>query len=912
MDAKEQKTGIKKVWLLFGTPFVIMLFGIFSFWYISNINLWWSEVEKFSIKQFGAPLKCEKKLWTGLGKIALIKCTTSNNTLSVQELRFSLFGSKLYLKSPFIKLKQSEKSKILRFPNIPNFINTIIVDDLFIKDYITSESESTSESTNTSTADTSNSASLVPLNKLNRLELNRSNLFVNQWNTKALIDDNALLAKGLIGNKIDLELFANKLKFKLDEKNQLLVTGAVELKTKYLGKALVKASSKELLLSIRPNQDDAQRSAFRDCNDFTLKGSINLTKDLKSILDFENLNLKSSFLTLASSPNQSTRLILQNTKLDKLSKCATKLSQAFSSNPILVNSNSQALVTGYIQLPEEHLEKRSEILPKRHLEELIVSLEIPEKFNLNLQKGLDRYSAEFSQFKITARPLKRSLRDSSGKELANNSLNSSLNPLQKFGVQELNLSIEDFDFSSLTGLVKRQNLKTLKGHLKGNINYTDPLNLKAYLDLSALEVTSDKPYFSLKNGKGSIRTEGQSILINLDSLASLNQNGSYEPLTATGKLNWQWQGTIDGNLEVNARNLSVLQNNPSKEISLLKGFIKNTKANIQIKGSKFSSLKANGQLENFLASLSTLQDPIYLKSGTYNLTYASNRKGLLSLSGLDVNYNNSKSFISTAIALNNKSFQPSSLSLKGEVFFDDIKGILDSLPSAQKTKQNLKDFGFEGSLNYDVAYAGQKFTKLQLNPKNFLINYKGNRLFDELKGDLKLDKKGNLAFQNLQLRIGNKSRFNLEAQLPPIQRLMAISNSAQLNNTLQNLEIRIRGMVNPHDLINTLVERTLIQKPTIEFDELISVPVFARAFPRGKSLRFNFGTNFYKVQIGNGKVFLSQDLSNVEEIFGNGEVDFRAKTVTVNELSYKGKNFGILGNLNVKPKSWSFNLESAP
>ncbi|MDJ0626423.1 MAG: hypothetical protein QNJ31_08690 [Candidatus Caenarcaniphilales bacterium] len=892
---------------LLGVVLLLICLSISTIFYLSNIDLWWGSVESITKKNFNFALKCDKKTWSNFGILQLQSCGNSDEGLSFSSLTFNILDGSLKITNLSLShLNASKKQKSLSIPKLPFFlqnleIKNISMQNLQDKDYLSLISE------------------------IDRLILKRKHYFSNDWNSEASLNDKRLTLKGVLGKGMNLTGTFNDF---------LVQTN--ELSTSLNGEVLLKAKSswKKQFQVIFNNLSFSQNKLFKnnksiEMANIQLVGQFTVNEDFKKIEELKNFSLTSQGLKLKSDNSVENKILIKEFKI----KNFQKVFNLFSPEMQIVDLQD-GIISGYLQIDKKDFYQSNLFLELKSLQNLQIQAnkELVQIPNINASVLIKPFKKKQSKTKkILSNPfvLKHSPEPNTESKRKLNQILQNL--CQKIGIQKVlqfKMQIEPYELSKLKGILKSQisDLYLQSGLLKGFVEYDETqksvLKGKLQISNSTLRSLSQKD-FALKKGNGKITLNDEKISIKLNFQNAFSRSPVTEKIFIEGNLNYLPK--LAGLIKIQSPLFSHSVSLRKEKIKSLKVVLTDFETKLFVQNNELAKIYSKGKLKKCSFSINDpnhKENIVVFKNGNFLLSYlangSSNTSANLDVNNLKINFGQSNSTLSAKCKIDKK-FQvnPIKILLKGRTNAEDLESIIAILNSkfnknVQKNSQNEYPINLNGEIAYSINFANSSFRKFDIDLKNFSANYEDANLINQLSGNLHLKNK-DLLLSNSSFDIADKSKFKMFAKLHNFVELTNLNKQLNSKDLLENSELRIRALVNPHSLIKNLQGKGFIDGSfSMEIDESIYLPLFIKIYPKKNLIGFDFATNFHKIQVGKSKIHLSQNLSNLEQIYGTGDIDLEKQKLRIHEIHYRGDNFGILAQMEGQKDFASFKIESAP
>ncbi len=411
------------------------------------------------------------------------------------------------------------------------------------------------------------------------------------------------------------------------------------------------------------------------------------------------------------------------------------------------------------------------------------------------------------------------------------------------------------------------------GNLAGKINYAEKQDLKGEIVLNNLSLSVPKQQLGIKNGNAIIKILNEKANLNLKTY---NLQKLSEPILLHGELNlWPNQ---TANFILDIPHFSFFQNNVSPQITSINGHLQNIQIQAVFNQKPIIS-SAKGQIQYI--NLKTNQQNIHLTEGKLVLA----KNNLLQIRDLLFKTPSgwAKTYIDFPILQKNP--QPI-IKTKLKMPLNDIQNLLEPY-------LKITDYKFNGLAEGELELKGKTLNKLNLNLQALEIWQKEKQLISSLNGQVHLNKNQEIALKNFEGYFNKINKFQ-------------ITGHFSKNNYLPIFDIHI--LVNPKNVTEFLQE-----KPGIAFDEGIYLPMSINVKALSpQELDLHFSSSFHKMQLFEKKIVFVPDLNQLENLIGDGNLNWKTKNFKINNLAYSGKDFGILLKAFGQPDKFDFSLESAP
>lgn len=436
-------------------------------------------------------------------------------------------------------------------------------------------------------------------------------------------------------------------------------------------------------------------------------------------------------------------------------------------------------------------------------------------------------------------------------------------------VQEFNLYIP---YNQIN--FEQPSLKTKCG-FQGKINFRENENLEGKIILKNLSAISPKQKIGIQNGQGIINLVNEKATL---YLKAYNFQNSSEPLFVNGNLSL-WPKPI-GSFDLKTLHFSLYKNNISPQINSLKAHLQNIKAKV-FYNQKPIVQSFSGQIKNIY--IQTPQQNLQISDGKLNLT----KNNILQIKDLLLKTPSGYANAQISLPILAKNFQPIT-QIKLKMPAQDIRSLLK--PYLKPEYEQYKILGLaEGELKLN----GKSLEKLNLHLNDFEIWQEEKELINSLNGQIHLNDKSQIFVKNLEGNFNQINKFQINGQFSQ-------------NNYLPTLSI--------HTLLNLKnISEFLQEKPSIAFDKEVYIPMsFNIKTISPKKLDLRFSSNFHKLQLSENKIVFAPEISQIENLVGHGNLNWKNKYFEIDDLIYSGKDFGILLKAFGNPDKFNFSFESAP
>lgn len=910
------KNLFNKIKILFSFRSILLISGIIISYLILNITFSWSLINSLAERFYGDQFICQQVNWSGLGEISLWKCLNKKDSFSVKKITLSLIGGKLFIDTPQLKFLAKAQTTKKRFPAIPRLINEIIIKNLNFN--------------------VSNQTSTLIPNKFEYIKLNRQKLSLkNNWIIEAY-DQKQTNLKGLIGDEFDLIVTLSNYPLKLNtlETN---ITCVVNIKTEYIFQKPIEVLIRDCKLN---NVKIKSPKVSKSFPDILIKSAFKLNKDLNNITELSRFNLFTNNIHIVNSNNN-----LYEFKLVKTSaKNLKPFIQAFQKELKLNSFNIyDGLVSAELKLNHKDiLQSNLQISLKSFKTNLRTSTqEFISISNLDIETTLlpfhlSQYLAKYLSDKKT-----NSVNEKSISQLLNN-----------FGIKQINLDLSKSKIDkNITDTKKSKNiLGKFSTFIEGNLFYDNSLQHLSKFNglflLSDLFVSYPQQVLNqdlkIQNGNGNIKINNENISLSVNATRNNTQNNMLEKVLAAGS--FQVLPVFKGNVQVSIPNINLyIDKNLPKQFSFIDADFKNIILKAKILAPRFTVTELVGKIDqiqiganqnnSFPSNKGTLSN-INLRNGRIQL----NKNAFIEIKDLALvlpngqivssivfplftNYSksfkkaNSKSdaeLSENLFASLNTSFMPQEMEFNGLVDMLDIQELFQ-LYFGQNISDQLKNYQLLGKADLKAHWVNNRFELFDLTFVNNSLKYKGNTTVTDFNGKVLLSKNNELILKELRgiFNIENKFKINGNFNLTSI--IKALKSKDLKDSLINNSELSINAFVNPQNLNEYFAKINPSFTPSLLFDHKVYIPLHISFKPKSReAFDILFSSNFHKLQLYKGKIFLAQDMSKIENITAVSSFNYKSKSFKITDLFYSGKDFGILFNAKGILDKFDFSFESSP
>jgi hypothetical protein len=826
-----------------------------------KVDLWWTFANAQVSRFYGDNLICKKAYWIRFNQLALLECKNKKENFKSQKIVFNLVSGRLYAQDVWIKIVQSSSSKIKKFPSIPAFLKKVEINNLSL-----SLQKPLDE--------------LLP-NKINYLQMRRKPFTLgNAWLLNADAPGRVEL-NGQIGDRIDLQTTISAYHFKL-RNTSLTADGKVEFKTDNLFKQPLQVTLKDFLLSnIQTDSKFFPKILVR--SQFTLD------KDLKYLTDVKELFIQSNEAQIANSTANPYQFKLSKTRLKNLLPFIVPFQRELKIKSISLNDGFiEALLT---------IDKLNTLNSKLLLNLENASLDLKTTIGQNLA-----FNSLDGNLEVLPMKLSRQIGT-----LGKTKFQSIRQLFDYLGVNVLNFTLQKNDLRKLLP-VKLKGIAIKSGQVSGNLKYAATQNLIGKLQIAGVAAETANEKIGFYNGNGQVELLNQNAHFELRATNAHPQKGGTEQAFVNGRV--QFLPSLKGNAKISVPNISLVLNKPSAKISSVQAAFNGIKSSVSFNsnGYKINSASGNIGYVSMLPALSGAQE-YSMKNGRFSL----NSAGILEVDRLSFQTPDGQivSKISLPLTKQNTSTTfPGTLELKGHMDLADIKDLVAPFAS-NDPKLKPEDYILSGKIKGELKLAYDTLEKVDLKLTEVGANLKGDQLVSNLNGRLNLNGDYQLVFNNFEGNFNNQNKFKIAGHLG-VPGLNTLRRKNYLDSLVQS-QLSLNTFVNPKNLLDLAKKFNPQFQSKVAFDEKVYLPVAIILSPDSQhSANFSFSSNFHKMQLYDGKINLSQDISNIENLTGSGHYDLNSKQFTVKDLVYAGNEFGILANAGGKPDKFNFSIESSP